>query len=283
MKQTKKKNCFPRKRRFNNDGEAKWESASRQSKWNVESNQEKSSQIESFLILFLFLFATEVVVAGFIYDFIFRRILLFTYIVVNNFPLTQFMSQHWTDRKLAKKTNCRRTYSGFNQYCNVELSIMRSLIHFLLSEWIFSTFVNNVLCQYANVRALKTILHILCIHGYIDGEIEWQSSFLSCVFFTFFHTVLFDSNIVSLCFISTKRREKRAHTHTQTNTLVHSHELFATLSSKLTHELFTFAHCTHSIWCAVHNGHCCFSCLECFVARTTSNRIHAYVYGCPRV
>lgn len=31
-------------------------------------------------------------------------------------------------------------------------------------------------------------------------------------------------------------------------------------------------------WCAVHNGYCCFSCFEWFVARTTSNQRLVYMF-----
>lgn len=150
----------------------------------------------------------------------------------------------------------------------------------LLFEWrFFFTYVHNVLCQYANVRALKTILHIFFLCTYKSRE--WQSSFVLvlCVLHIFSHCTI----CLQYCFFVFYKHETTRKKGTHTHTLVRS--LAWTLCDSLievTHKLFTFAHCTHSIRCAVHNGHCCFSCFECFVARTTSNQINGCVYECTR-
>lgn len=64
------------------------------------------------------------------------------------------------------------------------------------------------------------------------------------------------------------------------------------LSDRKKLTLFTFAHCTHSIWCAVHDGYCCcFSCLECVSLREQHRiestnvcvSVHTSVGECVRV
>lgn len=187
----------------------------------MESNREKSSQIEWFLFLFLLL-----VVVVSIYDFIFRRIFFYSHshcnqqISINTIHVTT-LSQH---RKLAKKSQVSSYLQDSidnNQYCTVELSIMQKFnsVLLLLFEWrFFSRMSHNVLCQYANVRALKTILHIFFLCTYKSRE--WQSSFVLvlCVLHIFSHCTI----CLQYCFFVFYKHETTRKKGTHTHTLVRS-------------------------------------------------------------